>query len=82
MLKLKEAFKKYLVMPILLMYMLLSPHAPTVSEGSDGADTFVSVQASEETPNDGPKITHSTVTSHANLIPSNNIHSDKHTATL
>ncbi len=26
MLKLKEAFKKYLVMPILLIYMLLSPH--------------------------------------------------------
>ncbi len=59
-----------------------SRSSPTISEESDGADTFVPVQASEETPNNGPEMNCSTVTGHANLIPSNNIHSDEHAATL
>ena len=59
-----------------------SQSSPTISEESDGADIFVPVQASEETPNNGPEINHSTVTGHANLIPPNNIHSDEHASTL
>ncbi len=61
---------------------LASRSSPTVSEESDGADTFVPIQASQETPNKGPESNHSTVTGHVNLIPSNNIHSDEHAATF
>ena len=61
---------------------LASRSSPTVSEKSDGADTFVPIQASQETPNNGPESNHSTVTGHVNLIPSNKIHSDEHAATF
>ncbi len=40
---------------------LASRSSPTVSEESDGADTFVPIQASQETPNNGPESNHSTV---------------------